>query len=216
MFEIIGVKYQDIIDIPSLFLNEGLTVLLGASGSGKTTVLRMLNKMISPTQGRILFNGCDLKKIPSLEHRRDVMMLSQNPAMFPGNIRANLTIACQFQEKRIPNDQELQVILAQVQLKKELDTPVSQLSGGEKQRLALGRLLLLDPSVYLLDEPSSALDEDTEDTIIKMVGEHVQKTKKSVIMVTHSSSVAEKYGDQIIEMAQGKILNRRFRNEWDN
>lgn len=211
MFEFIEVKYLEVVDIPYLYISEGLTVLLGASGSGKTTVLRLLNKMISPTQGRILFNGNDIKKNNSVEHRRNVTMLSQNPAMFEGNIKDNLTIAFGFQAKEVPVDEELYRILAKVQLDKGLDTPVSQLSGGEKQRLALGRLFLLDPAVYLLDEPSSALDQDTEDAIIKMLSKHIKNTQKSAVMVTHSRSLAEKYGDEIIEMAQGKILYRRLR-----
>ena len=213
MFELIDVKYQEVVDIPHLYITKGQTVLLRASGSGKTTVLKLLNKMISPTQGRILFCGNDLKQLPSVDHRRNVMMLSQNPIMFEGNIRDNLTIAFKFQERVIPGDEELYKILGKVQLEKGLDTPVNLLSGGEKQRLALGRIFLLDPSVYLLDEPSSSLDQDTEDKIIKMVSEHIKKANKSAVMITHSKSVAEKYGDEIIEMAQGKILYRRLRDE---
>lgn len=144
------------------------------------------------------------------------MMLSQNPTMFKGSIRDNLTIAFTFQKKAIPDDKELHNVLAKVQLNKDLNMPVNQLSGGEKQRLALARVFLLDPSVYLLDEPSSALDDDAEDTIINMVSEHIKRTKKSAIMVTHSKSVAEKYADEIIEMTKGKILNRRLRNEWNH
>lgn len=208
MFELINVKYKEVVDIPNLYLNPGLTALLGASGSGKTTILKMLNKMLSPTQGRILFHGKDIKQIQSVEHRRKVMMLSQNPAIFEGNIKDNLTIAFRFQGRPIPDDGELCGILSKVQMKKELDTPVSQLSGGEKQRLALGRVFLLNPSVYLLDEPSSALDDDAEDTIINTVAEHIKETKKSAIMVTHSKSVATKYADEIIEIAKGKLLDR--------
>lgn len=209
MFEFIDVRYKDIVDIANLSINTGLTAILGQSGSGKTTVLRMLNKMISPTQGRILFYGQDLKEIKSVSHRRNVIMLSQNPAMFDGTIRDNLTISFKLQEKENPAEDELYRILSRVQLNKELETPVIQLSGGERQRLALGRVFLSDPSVYLLDEPSSALDEDTEDTIINMVSEHVKAAGKSVIMVTHSRSAAEKYADDIIEISNGKILSRR-------
>jgi ABC-type bacteriocin/lantibiotic exporter with double-glycine peptidase domain len=78
MFEFIDVKYMDILDLPAfLIVKEKVTTLVGASGSGKTTILRMLNKMISPTQGRILFNGIDLREINSVAHRRQVTMLSQ-------------------------------------------------------------------------------------------------------------------------------------------
>lgn len=209
MFEFIDVQYKDIVDLPNLYINKGLTAILGQSGSGKTTILRMLNKMISPTQGWILFYGQDLKEIKSVSHRRNVIMLSQNPAMFDGTIRDNLTLPFKLQEKENPVEDELYRMLSRVQLDKKLETPVIQLSGGEKQRLALGRIFLCNPSVYLLDEPSSALDEDTEDTIINMVSEHIKTSGKSVVMVTHSKSIAEKYADEIIELSNGKIVSRR-------
>ena len=215
MFEFHQVKYKGVVDIPDLNIDHGLTVLMGESGSGKTTVLRLLNKMISPTQGRLLFEGKDLKQIPSVAHRRKVLLLSQSPVMFDGNIRDNLTMAFRFQGKVGPEVEALDEILTRVRLNKNLDTPVQQLSGGEKQRLALGRVLLLDPAVYLLDEPSSALDDHTEDTIIKLIAEHLKTNGKSAVMVTHTRLMAEKYADEIIEMAEGKILNRRARNEWD-
>lgn len=213
MFEFINAKYKDIVDIPQLTINEGLTVLLGPSGSGKTTVIRMMNKMISPTEGTILFYGTDLKEVKSVEHRRNVMTLMQSPAMFEGTIRENLTIPFRFQEKELPDDQTLRGVLENVQLDKNLDTPVHQLSGGEKQRVALGRVILCNPTVYLLDEPSSALDDATEDVIINLVASHVKTGYKSAVMVTHSKAVAEKYADEIIEMANGKISGRRAVNE---
>jgi putative ABC transport system ATP-binding protein len=214
MFDFIEVKFKDIVDIPRLNIGEGLTVMLGPSGGGKTTILRMLNKMISPTQGRILYNGQELKSIKSVEHRRRVMMLSQSPAMFDGTIRDNLTAALRFQEREAPGDGELYNTLAKLQLDKDLGTPVQQLSGGEKQRIAMGRLLLCDPEAYLLDEPSSALDEDTEDAIIKVVAEQVRTARKTVLMVTHSRLIADRYADQVIEIWDGKV--RRNGHEHDN
>lgn len=216
MFEFIGVKYKEIVDIPKLNIRQGFTVFLGPSGSGKTTVLRMLNKMISPTHGKILYEGKDLKGLESVEHRRNVMMLSQTPAMFEGTIRDNLAIVFRLQEKEIPGDEELSKILSKVRLNKAFETPVSQLSGGEKQRLALGRVFLSDPEVFVLDEPSSALDDESEDVIISMVSEFIKTKGKSVVMVTHSKAIAEKYADEIIEMSNGKVRNRRTLHEWNN
>lgn len=210
MFKFIDVKYKDIVDIKKLNIDSGkTTTIIGASGSGKTTVLRMLNKMISPTQGTILFNDVDLKKINSLYHRRQVTMLSQTPAMFEGNIRDNLNIALKFQERELPDDEILYSILEQLKLKKPLDSSVAVLSGGEKQRLALGRMLLLDPQVFLLDEPSSALDNETEEMIIKMLNQRVNKDK-TIIMVTHSKAIAEKYSDTIIEMSHGRCKGEEY------
>ena len=201
-------RYQSILDIPALQINPGITVLLGASGSGKTTLLKLLNKSISPTSGSILYTGSDLKKAPSVSHRRQVLMLSQQAAMFPGTIEDNLAIAFQFQERAAPDAETMQQMLAQVQLKKELSEPVLNLSGGEKQRLALARVFLLDPAVFLLDEPSSALDDDTADAVIGLVVEQARATGRSIVMVTHSKAVASKFADETVLMKDGRVVSR--------
>lgn len=214
MFKFIDVRYKGILDLPTLYIEKGkITTLVGASGSGKTTILKMLNKMISPTQGRILFNGVDLKEINSVAHRRRVTMLSQSPAMFEGSIRDNLIAGLRFQQREIPSDEVLYQVLEQVKLKKSLESSANTLSGGEKQRLALGRVLILNPDVYLLDEPSSALDDETEEIIIHMVTEHVRRENKTLVMATHSKAIAEKYSDTIIEISEGRCSSRRCNNE---
>jgi len=127
-------------------------------------------------------------------------MLTQNPAVFEGSIRDNLNVALKFQEKSLLKDNVLLGILEKVKLNKELDSPANTLSGGEKQRLTLGRVLLLNSEVYLLDEPSSSLDDETEESIIQMVTEHVRKETKTLVMVTHSKAIAKKYSDVIIDL----------------
>lgn len=210
MFQFIDVRYEDILDVPSLFIEKGkITTLVGVSGSGKTTILRMLNKMLSPTQGRIMFHDTDLGAINTVTHRRQVTMLSQNPVVFEGSIRDNLNIGLKFQEKSLLNDDVLLDMLENVKLKKALDMSPSILSGGEKQRLALGRVLLLNSEIYLLDEPSAALDDETEQTIIQMVTEYVRKENKTLVMVTHSKAMAEKYSDTIIEVSEGRCSSIR-------
>ncbi|RJP19204.1 MAG: ATP-binding cassette domain-containing protein [Deltaproteobacteria bacterium] len=109
-----------------------------------------------------------------------------------------------FQERELPEDEALYGILEQVKLKKSLDSLANTLSGGEKQRLALGRILLFNPEAYLLDEPSAALDDQTEEAIIEMVTGHVKDNNKTLVMVTHSKAIAAKYADTIIEIAGGR------------
>ncbi len=207
MFEFIDVRYKGIINLPSLIVEKGkITTFIGESGGGKTTILRLLNKMISPTEGEILFQGCPLNEVDAVTHRRQVTMLSQSPIVFDGNIKDNLNIGFQFQGKQIPNDSKLNEVLERVQLKKSLTDAVDRLSGGEKQRLALGRVMLLNSPVYLLDEPSSALDDSTEKLIIEMFTEFVKENNKTLIMVTHSKDIAHKYSDTIIRIANGKYV----------
>ncbi|WP_459937691.1 ABC transporter ATP-binding protein [Desulfonatronum parangueonense] len=209
LFEFLDVKYLDVLDLPSLRIDEGrITALVGASGSGKTTVLRMLNKMISPTSGRILYQGRDLTQENSVTHRRDVVMLSQTPALFGATVRENLVAGLRFQEREEPEDQVLTHMLEQVRLAKALQEPADKLSGGERQRLALARVLLMKPRVYLLDEPSSALDEETAQLIFEMLTSHARNDGKTIVMVTHSKAAARDHANVIIEMSGGRCLNR--------
>lgn len=184
-----------------------VTCIVGASGSGKTTLLRLLNKLISPDSGEILYNGYSINSIDSVKLRRDVVMLPQSPAIFNGNIKDNLLVGLKFSEKPLVSDTKLLETLQLINLKKDLNETPDALSGGEKQRLALGRVILMDPDVLLLDEPSSALDEDTEHIIIDSLVKYSRKNNKTLIMVTHSKKVANTFSDYIIEMKNGEIIS---------
>ncbi|MBN1369992.1 MAG: ATP-binding cassette domain-containing protein [Dehalococcoidaceae bacterium] len=207
-FEFIQVKYLHILDIPSLAIRPGVvTSLLGPSGSGKTSLLRLLNKMASPTSGRIYYNGADLAGIRPVEHRRRVVMMSQTPVIFEGSVRDNLTAGLRFQQKEIPGEDILRNVCGQVRLAQPLDSPSAILSGGEKQRLALGRILLLDPDVYLLDEPASGLDDETADCILDMLVEKTRSQNKTLVMVTHSKAIARRISDNLIHIARGRAAS---------
>lgn len=206
MFSLKNVKYKHILDIHDLTIKQyKVTCIIGESGSGKSTLLRLLNKLISCDNGEIYFSDQPFSTINSIDLRRKVVMLPQNPVIFSGTVRDNLLIGFKFAQKPVVDDTKLHQILSIVRLNKELSDDSDKLSGGEKQRLALGRVLLLDPEVFLLDEPSSALDEETERIIIEQLVAYTRKANKTLIMVTHSKQVAQTYSDQIIEIHQGKV-----------
>lgn len=208
MFDFNQVRYKQILDLPQLSIQAGkVTSIVGPSGSGKTTLLRLLNKMVSPTQGKIYYQGKDLEKIDSILHRREVVMLPQNPLSFAGTVSEELNAGLVFQQRQTAADSKLVEILSRLKLNKELDAPTDKLSGGELQRLALGRVMLLDAPVYLLDEPSSALDSATEKLIIEQICSFVCENKKTLVMVTHSPEIARQYSDQIIEIDSGRHRN---------
>lgn len=206
MYQIIDMKYKNILDIKDLTIPEKkVTSIVGKSGSGKTTLLRLLNKLISCDAGEILFKEKSLKEISSVDLRRKVVMLPQQPVIFTGSIRENLLKGLEFSEKELLEDSELNEILKLVHLDKPLDDQAENLSGGEKQRIALGRVILMDPEVLLLDEPSSALDELTEDKIIEFVANYSRDNNKTLILVTHSKDISKKYSDIEIVIESGKI-----------
>lgn len=208
MFLLKNVTYKHILHIDKLVIEDNkVTCIVGESGSGKTTLLRLLNKLISSDSGEIIYNNHDLNTIDSVSLRRAVVMLPQIPAIFPGNVKDNLLIGLKFAEKPPVDDDKLRHILEFVNLNKELQDESEILSGGEKQRLALGRVILLNPDVFLLDEPSSALDEETERIIIEKLVTYTKDMNKTLIMVTHSKKIAQTYADNIIQISQGKILS---------
>ena len=208
MFVIKNMRYKDILEIDYLSIEKNkITCIVGESGSGKTTLLRLLNKMISCESGEIFYNGENIDTVDSVEIRRQITMLPQVPTVFPGTIRENLLIGLKFAEKPMVDDEKLHEILATVKLEKDPDTEIEDLSGGEKQRLALGRVILLDPEVFLLDEPSSALDDETEKIVIEKIVCCTKATDKTLIMVTHSKSIAREYSEKIIEISKGRIVS---------
>ncbi|WP_130863405.1 ABC transporter ATP-binding protein [Bacilliculturomica massiliensis] len=208
MFVLKDVIYKNILRIPELEIEAGgITCLFGPSGCGKTTLLRMLNGMISPDSGRILFQGEDLAHADLVELRRRVVMLGQQSTVFPGSVRENLNIAAEFQELPPFPDQTLSSILEQVGLgNKALDNDPELYSGGEKQRLALARVLLLQPPVLLLDEPGSALDAATETAVMDLIAADLNSRKASCVLVTHSEEMARRYSRRIIRMEAGTVL----------
>ncbi len=204
LFQLRNIKYAGILDLPEADIPEGkVTCIFGESGAGKTTVLRMLNHLISPDEGTIKYRDKDVMDYDPVELRRSVVMLGQHPAMFPGTIADNLQIGRLFADKEQVSDDDLRAMLKLIKLDKPLDGEVETLSGGEQQRVALGRVLLMDPDVLLLDEPSSALDEDTEHMIIERVVQWAKDKQRTLVMVTHARWVVENYGDELLELAHG-------------
>lgn len=208
MFKFYDMKYEDILSIDELTINrDEITCIVGPSGSGKSTLLRLINKMISPTSGYISFNGEDIANIDSVAYRRKVPMLSQSPIIYPGTIRDNLLIGRQFQEKSPLDDRALIDSLSKVKLDMDLDEPIDKLSGGEQQRVSIARLMLLDSDIFLLDEPSSALDDITEDFVIKTMVDMARENDRTIIYVTHSNDMADNYSDRIIKIVDGRVSN---------
>lgn len=203
------VKYKDILNVENLHIQKHkITCIVGESGSGKTTLLRLLNKLISCDTGEIFYNKQSINDIDSVKLRREVVMLPQSPAIFNGSIKDNLLIGLKFSEKPNVSDDKLYEALKMVNLNKSLNEDAKKLSGGEKQRVALSRVILMKPEVLLLDEPSSALDEDTEHLVIESLANYTKKNNKTLIMVTHSKKVTTLFSNQIIEIKKGIVKNQ--------
>lgn len=183
--------------------------ILGRNGAGKSTLLQLLAGMQEPVQGKIKLDGVDLGLIDPADVRRDMGLLNQNAHLFFGTVRENLKLGAP-----LATDQDILTVLKMtgaldfVLAKKEgLDHQVLEggagFSGGQRQALLLSRLLLREPNIVLLDEPTAALDDVTEKQLIDHL--HTWLGQKTLVIATHRRAVLELV-DRIIVLQDGKIV----------
>lgn len=207
MFKLKDIKFKNILDIENLEIHENVvTIVKGESGSGKSTMLKLLNNIISPDSGVVMYNGVDVNDINPITLRRDVIMQSQFPNIFLGNVRENLNIIFTLRGEEGLDDEKLLKALEIVNLKKDLTDDAQNLSGGEKTRLSIARLFLVEPEVFLLDEPGASLDSKTEEILMNNVISEIKKRNKTLIFISHSDN-PEMITDEIITMKNGKVLS---------
>lgn len=189
---------------------EKLTALVGPSGAGKTSLLRLLNRLDDPTGGEIFYRSELLDQIPVQHLRRRVGFVFQTPVMFPGSVGDNLRKALEIAGKAASDsdfDELIKDALALVELDSALtERDGTRLSGGQKQRVNIARALINQPEVLLMDEPTSALDAETSDKLMQTVGRLIEQRKITVVMVTHRLSEARRFGDRTVVMEAGKII----------
>lgn len=200
-----GVRLRNTFTIPDLTISTGaVTVLRGPSGCGKSSALRLLNRMTPADGGRILYRDAPLESMDPVLLRRQVVMLAQTPVIFTDSLRDDLLAGCRYSEKPDPDEEALKAALEAVMLPKALDENPSTFSGGEKQRLALARVLLMDPPVLLLDEPSAGLDRETEEAVFTVI-RRLQEDGRSAIIATHAREL-EKLGDvEVLLFRDGRL-----------
>ncbi|MGW7910006.1 betaine/proline/choline family ABC transporter ATP-binding protein [Staphylococcus xylosus] len=198
------------VDNISLEVESGeFIAFIGTSGSGKTTALRMINRMIEATEGQITINGKDVRKMNPVELRRKIGYVIQQIGLMPHmTIRENIVLVPKLlkwsQEKKEKKAKEL---IKLVDLPEEfLDRYPSQLSGGQQQRIGVVRALASEQDVILMDEPFGALDPITRDTLQDLVKELQQKLGKTFIFVTHDMDEAIKLADKICIMSEGQVI----------
>ncbi|MGO9487903.1 MAG: phosphate ABC transporter ATP-binding protein [Solirubrobacteraceae bacterium] len=202
----------------SLSIHQGeVLALIGPSGCGKTTLLRTLNRLTELTPsasraGSIMLDGEDIHDMPDTRLRARVAMVFQQPNPFPMSVFDNVAFALREQSRKRPRRRELepQVIDALEraglydEVKDNLDGPALRLSGGQQQRLCIARAIAPRPEVLLMDEPCSALDPISTNTIEKLIGE--LRRDLAVVVVTHNLAQAHRIADKVAFMYLGDLV----------
>ena len=196
-------------DISLSFGDSEFICFIGTSGSGKTTAMRMINRMIEPTSGKILINGDSIANMNPVELRRKVGYVIQNIGLLPHmTIRDNITLVpklLKWPEKEREEIAERMIRLVELPVEM-LDRYPHELSGGQQQRIGVVRALAADQQIVLMDEPFGALDPITRDALQDFVKELQEKMGKTIVFVTHDMDEALKLATKIVIMSHGKVV----------
>lgn len=191
--------------------------LVGASGAGKTTILRLLLRELIPTQGSIFFDEEDLvhlksKNIPAL--RRRIGAVFQDFKLLPERtVKENISLALQVQNKKAEEIEKAVVeALEIVGLADKSQYFPAQLSGGESQRVAVARAIIADPDVLFADEPTGNIDQENAWQIVELL-QKISEAGKTVIMATHNLDIVGKLDKRIVKLAKGQIVSDQTKSK---
>ncbi len=212
-FENISKKFKNttVLSDVSFEIEKGkLVAIIGESGCGKTTTLKMINGLITPTSGKIYINNEDISTKNVIDLRRNMGYVIQQTGLFPHmTIRENIELIPKVQNKN-PEDitQQTYNLMDMVGLDcdKFLNRYPVELSGGQQQRVGVARAFATNPDIILMDEPFSALDPITRSSLQDELVNLQSKLKKTIIFVTHDMDEAIKISDKMCIMDKGKII----------
>lgn len=197
---------QTVLQDVSLTIDAGqIVVLMGPSGSGKSSLLRCLNRLEDPPQGCIRLHGEDITALPVIALRQRVGMIFQKTAPFPGTVAENIAYGPGLRGETVSRER-IRALMKLAALEENLiDRPAGELSGGQEQRLAIARALANEPEILLLDEPTSALDPIATHTIEETMRNLRDQLGLTLVWVSHSAEQARRVADRLILLESGQI-----------
>lgn len=179
--------------------------VVGPSGAGKSSFLRLLNRLDEPTSGTVFVDGSNYRQIPPRDLRRRVGMVTQRPFLFPGTVGDNLRFGPR-QRGELLADSLVESLLGRVGLSAYASREITNLSGGEAQRVSLARALANAPEVLLMDEPTSALDENSKLEVESLIRDVIRDSRLTCVIVTHDFAQAARMAESALVLEAGRAV----------
>ena len=196
---------QILTDVSVEVVRGGALTLVGPSGSGKSSLLRCLNRLEEPTDGVVRFDGRPITELDPRELRRRAALVLQAPVLFEGTVRENLMVHAPAVTLDV-SESRLRETLSEVGLEAALlERDAAMLSGGEKQRVTIARALLRDPQALLLDEPTSALDPPNATLVVQTICSLRESRGLSIVAVTHAPELVRRLGGALLYLVKGRV-----------
>lgn len=195
-------------DISFEVFRSDRVALIGPSGAGKTSLLRLLNRLSEPTAGSIYLENQDYQKIPVLQLRRQVMLVPQEPKLLGMTVQQALAYPLTLQQLPQRQIQErLDACREQLHIPGEwLERTELQLSVGQRQLVAIARALVIQPKILLLDEPTSALDAGLASHVLGVLADLAVKDKMAILMVNHQLDMAQLFCNRVLYLQGGQLF----------
>jgi putative ABC transport system ATP-binding protein len=195
-----------LVDDVSVQVSAGeVMAIVGPSGAGKSSFLRLLNRLDEPTGGTVRLDGRDYRELEPRDLRRRVGMVMQSANLFSGTVAANVAFGPRQHGEELSPDR-IDALLARVGLPGYQERDVSNLSGGEAQRVSLARTMANAPETLLLDEPTSALDEISARRIEDLVLDIIRERQMTCVIVTHDPAQAHRIADRTMILEAGRLV----------
>lgn len=196
---------QQILKKIHLTVEKGkIVTVTGPSGGGKSTLLKMMGMLISPTSGTIYYKGQDMLDYEPTEYRKEVSYFFQNAVLFDDTVRENLAFPARIREDRF-DEARAKNGLEMLQLPTSyIDKSIKDLSGGERQRVALIRNLMYPPKVLLMDEVTSSLDKENREIIISFIQQLNKNEEVTILWITHNQDEIDA-SNEVITIIDGEV-----------